>query len=319
MSDATASGAAPDRWRTGMLIASALPLSAIALLLGWDLYHEFREFFADPESRAVSNAFWHLQLPVLVTLSHWLLASGVLLALARRRDVRRSRRTLLFAFGLSIPLQVLPHVAPFSWHFEITEDIREQADVLLAAAAPLAAVGMVIDLLPLLLSITVGLSRAGLRQVRLQPDDPVGGTIAFVASLQLGLVSAVCLCLLDAFPTGAALPIGLGLMTLHYAAAAVFCFALARARGGQVARRWKLGLHLSAFFVLLPGVVELLIGLLGLVVLDKHLIAWGEIDGHLQPGEVAVKLLVFTARSLVTALAAHDLLARASSSDRVAT
>lgn len=298
-----------DPWRTRMLGAAVVPLLVVAALVLNDLRLELTEWAADAEARAIGNAFWRLVTPVCVTLSHVVLALGVLAAFVTRRRGRRSRRIVLFAFATSLPLLVLPRLAPLSWQFAVSPELAEQAAATIAAAGPLMAVGCVLDLLPLLLSITVGLSRAGLHRHAVAPDQPAGATTAFVATLQLGLLIALAVGV--TVHTGATtwLVVGLLLLLLHYTTAATVCFLLARPTPRR-SPRWRAVLLASAVLLLLPGVVDLAIGLAHVQILDKPLLGWGEREGHLGPGKLAIEVLLFAGRSLVTAIAANDLLAR---------
>jgi hypothetical protein len=294
-----------------MLAAAIAPQLLVVGLLLHDLWTEFRDYFADEDLRAVSSPFWQLQLPVVVTIAYVLVGAGAVGAFWCRNDPARSGRVLLIAFGLSIPLQVLPRLVPLSWQFDIPPELAEQASTILAKWAPMSALGGVIDLLPILISVTVGLSRAGLRRLRVLPDDPVGATTGFVASLQLGLTFAVCLALCEPLFSASWVVWGLALMTLHYAGAAWLCFLLARRRAPR-SRQWlQRCLFASALLLLLPGVADLLIGLWGMEILETHLVAWGEHDGLLTPAQVAIQVCAFVGRSLITAVAANDLLERA--------
>lgn len=294
-----------------MLVAVAALQGIVAVLfcIGW--VQELRDYLADTDLRAIARPFFLNLTPTCVTLANVLLATGTIAALCTRRDPRRSRRFLLFAFAVALPLQIVPHLVPMAWSYSFGDDVREQADAILAKYAPLSSLGGMIDVLPFLLSINVGLSRAGMRQLRVHPESPIGATMGFAASLQLGLTATVALAFVEPLMPRGWAPIGLCLMALHYGGAAAICFLLAR-NGVRRTRLLRLLLSASACCVLVPGVVELLIGLWGSKVWDHYLFAWGERDGLVSVHELPQHALLFVTRSMLTALAANDLLARSS-------
>lgn len=314
MTSSIATPARPDAWRTRLLAASLLPLGIVAALVSNDLRHEIGDYVADPEQRAIANPFWQMFTPVSVTLSHLILALGAAIAFASRKNAPRSRHVVLFAFALSLPLQVVPRLVPLSWQFSLPPEARAEAAATLAAAAPMMAVGCAIDLLPLLLSIAVGLSRAGLHRHAVAPEEPAGATVAFVASLQIALLGSTLAGVIGHAGGAQWLPIGLAMLAFHYAVAAMVCFVLAtRRRRGSPRLRWLL--VASAVLALLPGVADLAIGLAHFEVLGRPLVGWGGREGCMSPRELLVHALLFAGRSAVTAIAANDLLARAEARD----
>lgn len=292
-----------------MLGAAMLPLLVVALLVANDLRIDLAEQSADPDTRAVVLPFWQLLTPVCVTLAHCLLAFGAIAGFVWRKNERRSRRVVLAAFALSLPLQVLPRLVPLSWQFALTPELREQMEPTFAAAAPMMAIGCMIDLLPLVLSILVGLARAGLHRQATAPDQPAGATVAFVALLQIALLCSVAVGVATSLPTSNWLVIGLVLLLAHYSAAATISFGLARPMAQRPA--WSRRAFLaSAIVLLLPGVADLAVGLAHLEIFDKPLLGFGEREGLVSPSKLGIDLLLFAGRALVTAVAANDLLAR---------
>lgn len=314
MTCSLATPARPDAWRNRLLAASLVPLGIVAALVANDLRHEITDYAADPDLRAIANPFWQMFTPVSVTLSHFVLALGAVIAFVSRRNAPRSRRVVLFAFALSLPLQVVPRLVPLSWQFSLPPEARAEAAATLAAAAPMMAVSCAIDLLPLLLSIAVGLSRAGLHRHAVAPEEPAGATVAFVASLQIALLGATLAGVIGHAGGAKWVPIGLAMLTVHYAIAAMVCFALAKGqqRGSPRVRGLLVA---STVLVLLPGVVDLAIGLAHLEVAGRPLVGWGEQEGCMSPRDLLVHALLFAGRSAVTAIAANDLLARAQARD----
>ena len=294
-----------------MLVATTLLQTAVAVLFCIAWVQTIREYLADTDLRVYARPFFMHLTPSCVTLANVLLAIGLLAALCTRRNPERSQRFLLLAFATGLPLQITPHLVPGAWSYAFPEAMREQATEVLAKFAPLSSLGGTIDVLPFLLSIAVGLSRAGLRRVKQQPESPIGATMAFAASLQLSLFATVALAFAEPLlPKGWA-PIGLCLLALHYGAAAAICFLLAKDGRGRSAAMRRL-LTLSTCVLLLPGVLVLFVGLWNLEVWGIHLFGWGDREGLIAPSELPQHVLLFACRSLITALAASDLLARSS-------
>ncbi len=295
----TTSGAAPDRWRTRMLGTSAILLCVIGALVIHDLVPDLVEHFRS-EQRWQRQALLMLVTPILITAAHVLLGAGAVAAWLTRRNLPRSRHILLVSFGLTIPLQVLPQLVPTSWYVPV----QDEAEVITAI---LLSIGAFLDLLPVLLSITVGLARAGTRRMRLHPEDPTGATFAFVAQLQMALVLGLTLGVLQPMAVPAWLLLGLLLLMLHYGAAAVLCLRMIRRRTDL--RATRRGMLASTVILLLPGMAVLAYGLLCLEFGDVHLIAWGDRPGLYPPAHLGIKLVLFVAHALISATAANDLIA----------
>jgi len=292
-----------------MLGIAALPLVVVALLVANDLRIDIGEWSATPDDHAVVNVFWQFLTPVCVTVAHWLFAFGAVAGFLSHAKERCSRRVVLVAFALSLPLQVLPRIAPLSWQFTIPAELRDQVEPTIAAAAPLMAVACLVDLLPLVLSILVGLGRAGLHRHAIAPRQPAGATVAFVALLQLALLCAVAVGVAANFGTTTRLVVGLTLLLAHYAVATTICFVIAKPRSSRPtwAHRTLLA---SAALLLLPGLAQLAFGLATLEILDKPLLGFGDPEGLVSPAKLGADVLLFVGRALVTAVAANDLLAR---------
>lgn len=296
-----------------MLVAVALLQSAVAIYFGIGWWHELRDYLTDETMREISRPFFLLLTPTCTTLANVLLAIGASAALWQRRNAPLSRRLLLLAFAVALPLQVVPHLVPTGWSYAFPEEMREQGNAVLRSNAPLLAIGGFVDVLPLVLSITVGLSRAGFRHARLRPESPIGAMMAFAASVQLGLLATAALAFVEPLAPERWAAIGLVLIALHYSGAAAICFLLAR-DGHRRSRALRGAVTASAFLILLPGVVELLVGLWSIEVWDMHLCAWGDRPGLVTPEELPRHAMLFVARALVTAVAAYDLLARSNDS-----
>lgn len=300
----------PDRWRTNLLVAATTLQSVVAATYCFGLFQAVRDYLADQDLRAITRPFFLLFTPACVTLASLVLVAGAAMALRTRKTPDRSRRALLLAFGVALPLQVLPNLVPMSWSYTFPENMREQGLALLQKFGPPSALGGLIDVLPLVLSITVGLSRAGLRNLRIRPDQPIGAIIAFAASVQLALLATAALAFVEPIVPQRWVSVGLLLVALHYGTAATACFLLARS--GQQRRKLQAIPAISAFCLLLPGAIELLAGLSSTQVWDHYLFAWGDRAGIVSPHDLPQHVLLFVTRSMLTALAANDLLARSS-------
>ncbi len=290
-----------------MLATAAALLAVIGALVCIDLAGDIATF-AGQEQRSLADIVG-LATPILVTAAHLALGLGATLAWWWRRQPRRSRRVLLAAFGASLPLQVLPRLVPTAWYLHIDESQR-------AVAGPLLAIGGMIDLLPLLLSVTVGLARAGMRRMRILPGDPAGATFAFVANLQLALLLAVVFAGIEPVARAPWLRWGVALPLGHYVVSAAVCLQCARRR--RISRRAALVLVASAVGLLLPGIGCLAMGLGEVRLLDLHLIAWGDRPGIYPPSHLAVEGVLFGGRAVITAVAAADLIAAPPSGDDAA-
>lgn len=289
----------------GLVLAQAV----IVWSQAFGTWNEIREYLADADLRAAARPFWHHCHVVAVTLANVLLLVGAIAAIVTRREATRSRRWLLLAFALYLPLQILPHFVPLSWHFQLPEASRERADEVLRGSAPLLAVAALVDLVPLAVSIFFGLMRAGLRHATRHPERPIGAVIGFATAAQLGVIVAAGLaCTVQSMTTATWLDVSLWLLLGHYALVAVACFLLARR--GHERSRWRWVPWISGLVLFLPGIGRLLVGLLDVEVLGQHLIAWGDRQGLVPAGELPGHLVVFLARTTSTAVAANDLLAR---------
>lgn len=304
--------AAGDRWRT-LLLAGLLGLQGY---LAWQqvagLAGELQAYCADPELRKIARPFWLHSDALAITTANLALLLGAGLALATRRAEHRSRRLYLLAFALYVPLQVLARLKPAAWSYDLPPEAQQQGAQILAANAPLLAVAGLIDLVPFLLSVPVGMLRAGLHQVHRRPERPTGAAVAFAAALQLALATAVALAVTEPLRPAPWLATGLLLLLLHHTTMAAACFALARPGQGR-ARGPRLCMPISAALLLLPGLVALGQGLLGVEILDRHLVGFDERAAFVSAGELPGHLVVFCARAASTALAANELLARTES------
>jgi hypothetical protein len=303
---------AEDRWRA-LLLAGLLGLQAY---LAWQqllgLGGEWREYRADPELQRIARPFWLHFDAVAITTANVALLLGAGLALATRAAPGRSRRCYLLAFALYVPLQVLARLRPAAWCYDLPPETQQQGAQILAANAPLLAIAGLIDLVPFLLSVPVGLLRAGLHQAHRHPERPVGAVVAFAGALQLALAVAVLLAVAEPLQPAPWLATGLLLLLLHHTAVAAGCYALARP-GRTGSRGPRRVLRASALLLLLPGLVALGHGLLGVEFLDRHLIGFDGTEAFLPASELPGHLVVFCARAASTALAANELLARTAS------
>ena len=303
-----AGGVAADRWRIGMLVALLLTQAVIV----WEQcpvpFREISAWLADPEQRAITEPFWlHLN-AVAVTLSNLALLVGAIGALVARTAVV-SRRWTLAGFALHLTLQIVPRLPPLAWSYRFPADQQEAGAKVLAAAAPLEAVAAVIDLLPLLLAVTIGLLRAGARQAWRHPQASAGGALLFAATLQLALLFAIALSFCSPLVPRGWFTTGLLVLTVHYALASAV-------RGIQLSPRrrhvaWRVLLAISGLCLLLPGWAVELVGLQEIELYGKHLLAIGGREGFVGADQLAEHGLLFVARSVATALAANDLIERA--------
>lgn len=298
---------AVDRWRVGMLVVLLLTQAVIVWEQCPAAWNGIAEWLADSEQRAITDPVWlHLNI-VAVTLANLaLLVGGVGALLARTAVV--SRRWTLGAFGMHLTLQVVPRLPPLAWSYRFPPEQQQEAAKVLAAAAPFEAVAAVIDLLPLLLAVTIGLLRAGARQAARHPQATAGGALRFASTLQLAMVFAIGLSFCGPLVARGWFTTGLLLLTVHYGLATVV-------RGIQLSPRrrhaaWRVLLVLSGLLLQLPGWAVELVGLEELELYGKHLLAIGGRDGLVGADELAGHALLFVARSVATALAANDLIER---------
>lgn len=293
------------------LVAALLYIVTVQVLGAID---EIGAWLADAELRAITRPFWHHLLVVGVTTANLVLLVGALAAILARRDPQRSRRWLLGAFGLYLPLQVLPRLVPLAWQFDLPPEARDQAAAIFERNAPVMAAAAWIDLAPMVASVFLGVLRAGLRHTVIRPGSSLGPTIAFTSSLQLALVGAMVFASSVQVSTAHWALSGIGLLLLHFAVVAATCFRLARRGGAQGGGRWPL--RISALLLFLPGALVLLRGLLDVEVLGYHLLAYGDTAGLIQLGELPEHAVVFAVRTISTAVAANDLLARSGDDDQ---
>jgi len=101
---------------------------------------------------------------------------------------------------------------------------------------------------------------------------------------------------------------GLLLLMLHYGTAAVLCLRMVRRHTSL--RMTRRSLHAITLVLLLPGMALLAYGLLRLEIGDARLIAWGDRPGLYPPAHLGIKLVLFVAHALISALAANDLIAQ---------
>lgn len=296
-----------------MLLGLALAQAYMASVQVFAVVGEFRESAQNPEMQTVTRPFWEHLHAVSVTSANLLLLAGAVLALGWHRDPARSRRWLLGTFGAYLPLQVLPRLVPLAWQFDFPPEMQEQADALLANSAPLMSAAAWIDLLPMVVSVFLGVMRAGLRHATIHPDRPLGPTICFTSALQLALLCATVFASAVQLPSPGWLLWGTGLVVAHFAMVATGCFRLARRGGGGTPWRWLI--RGSTVLLFLPGAGNLLYGLLDLEVYGMHLLSYGDHRGLVQLSELPEHAVVFAARTISTALAANDLLARSDAAD----
>lgn len=279
-----------------MLAVAAVALCVVGTLVSFDLAQDTGAFLQGPKSLAATLMF---ATPVAITAAHLLLGIGAALAFWRRQDVVWSRRIVLVAFFLSLPLQVLPRIVPTRWY------VFAEADVAAMTAAMLTLGGFV-DLLPLLLSVTVGVSRGGMRQMLTADDGNVGATLAFLANLQMALILSITLALLEPLGAPGWLLAGAALATLHHSVAATICCLSARGRCRPRTVTWVL--RASLLSALLPGMAMIGQGLYQTHIGDYWLVGFGDRKALYPPSHLVIEFVQFVGRAAIAALAAHDLL-----------
>lgn len=296
-----------DRWRTGMLVA----LVTLQGFIGWQQipagYGEIAAWLADPEQQRMTNPFWLHLTTVSVTLANVLLFAGAGAALLARGAA--SRRWLLGSFAVYLALMVGSRLPPTAWSYDFPPELAADGAKIIAGSAPLMAAAGCIDLLPLLLAVTFGLARGGHRQARRGANRALGVTILVAASLQLCLLAAVGLAFVQPLLPATRAPLGLLLVTAHFALTAIGWFLLLKQRphGERALRTVLAG---SSLVLLLPGLALVLVDLYRAELFGMHIVAFGEQAGLVPVDELPIVGALFAARSIATAVAASDLIAR---------
>lgn len=306
MTDLATAPAVFDRRRAAMLIVLLLAQAIIVWEQAPETWRTIAAWLGDDAQRAITNAFWVHLTPVAVTVSNLGLLVGAIGALLTT-EPRRSRRWLLGAFALYLVLQVGVRLPPLAWSYHFPPSMQEDGKRLLATAAPLEAVGAVIDLLPLVLAFTIGATRAGMHQSRASTAPATGSMVVFLGSVQMALLMAIALAFVTPLMTDSWLVTGLLLLTMHYGLLTVLWLLLSRTGGAGQRWLWWL-LRLVALVLALPGWCAVLYGLEAVEVMDRHLVAVGGRPGFIPMESLPMLAALFLGRSVASALAATDLL-----------
>lgn len=291
-----------------MLITLSLAQAVIVWEQCPETWRVITAWLADAEQRAITHAFWLHLTPVAVTFANVGLLVGAIGALMVRGP-SASRRWLLGAFASYLALQVGPRLPPLAWSYQFPPALQEAGQRILATAAPLEAVAACLDLLPLLLAVTIGAIRAGRHQARVPSTRATGAIVVFTGSLQLTLLAATALAFVAPLMQPSWLATGLLMLTIHYGMTTVLWVLLSRQGGACERWLWRV-LVLGAVTLSVPGWCAVLFGLEAVQVMDKHLVAIGGREGFIQLESLPMLAVLFLARSVATALAAHDLLSR---------
>lgn len=294
----TSTPIAHDPWRTRLLAVSALLLCTIGGLALYDFAPELVQYLREPKT---TTSTFLMVTPILVTAAHVLLGIGALWAMLRRGDPARSRTILLRTFTISLALQIVPRLVPTRWYVHPPEDAALGTAILLT-------LGGCIDLAPLLLSITAGVSRAGLRCIRITGEPRLGAVLLVVTNLQLTMLVAVAVAMIEPGGTPAWLQGGAVLLLGHFATATAVCTNLLRERCSL--RTFDRLLRASTFLLLLPAAAMLGRGLWQTELLGMHFLRLEGQPGIYPPWHLLVEAIYFVGRSLITMLAAQDLLLR---------
>lgn len=292
-----------DPWRTRLLALSALLLCTIGGLALYDFTPDLVRYLQAPKT---TTRTFLMVTPIMVTAAHVLLGVGALWAMLRRGDPARSRTILLRTFTISLLLQIVPRLVPTQWY------VHPAADEALGTAI-LLTLGGCLDLAPLLLSITTGVSRAGLRCIRVTGEPRLGAVLLVVTNLQLTLLVAVLFAMIEPGGTPAWLQGGVLLLLVHFGVATWVCTNLLRERCAQ--RTFDRLLRGSTLLLLLPAVAMLGRGLWQTELLGMHFLRLEGQPGIYPPWHLLVEAIYFVGRSLITMLAAQDLLLRSRDRD----
>ncbi len=304
---APAAASARDRWRFAMLLALAALQVALCSRQVPAAWADVAGWLADPDQRRITRPFWlHLD-AVGVTLANVILLAGALgAAFARGRS---SQRWLLRTFAVYLALMVGARLPPLAWSYDPPPELAPKIAEILAASAPLTAVAGCVDLVPLLIAISFGLARAGQRQARRGVARSLGVTLVVVTSLQLALTAAAALVFLQPLLPQSHAPLGLLLVTVHFALQAVGWYGM-RQRDQRSGGLLRIVLAGSAPLLLLPGLGLVLFDLYRAELFGMHLVAIGEQAGLVSADELPFLGVLFAARSVAMAVAASDLIER---------